>query len=491
MVHFHHSRPLPPRPLITASALLLVFGFGASALFAFGCGAQHREVLPPAPVEKYCPSIAELAPVLAEAIDTSDPANLRAIIERYGLTKQGVDGSPSPIQSVFWLLLRTVNDMGQDLPEAGAPEGERCNDLAPPPPTDSNRICEARRLLELFIHEAAALESLDLLSSVMSGVLAEIAGSSPDKPPRTEILGIIGEGCRRKDVCDALDLFDLVIGVLGFIEPTADEPNRPRDLLDKVRRVALHPSLSGSVGLLEGALTTEALISFVNLIIDNLMVLPTTGDEFAVRYHEGVEVPINALLTSAGITRTDPAYASLREAIDGLLGGHEEVSEPHDSGARPVIYDLLDPAGPWRILQPLQGFLHCWRSVDPATQLVRFFLELDAIEGIENLEQGIGVLEALIAVDERIALMTFTRLTLAMLRGDEEGTAGFRKICGALLDDTPDPITGKSSIDLFLPDVLSFFETDTLSELVCLLDAFLYGCAGGERPACQNGSKGL
>lgn len=423
--------------------------------------------------------------MLGEAINTTSPEHLRSIIERYGLMAKGLDGSPSPMQSVFWMLLRTVDDMGSDVPEAGAPEGERCNDLEPPPPADANRICEARRLLGLFIHGAAALDSLALLSSVMAGILEEIEGNPPDRPPRPQVLGIIGDGCRRQDVCDALDLFDLIIGVLGFIEPTVEEPDRPRALLDKLRRPIVHPSTAAGLDLLDGAMTTDGWVAFVNLIIDNIMILPTTGEAFAARYHEGIEVPINAILTSSGVTRASEKYGDLRAAIDDLLGAHEDADEPHGS-ARPLIYDLLDPDGPWQILAPLQGFIHCWRNVDETSELVRFILELDAGEGLSSLEQLIDVLDALIAVDERIALMTFTRLTLEMLRADAEGTASFQRICAAFLDDTPDPLTGKSSIDLILPGVTSFFATDTLRELVCLLDAFLYGCAGGQMPACQS-----
>lgn len=468
--------------LLLAGSFICLLSSGTVPIF--GCGAQQREGLPPAPVEERCPSITQLAPVLAEAIDTTSPDRLRSIVERYGLMEKGVDGSPSPMQSVFWMLLRTIDDMGSDIPEDGAPDGERCNDLEPPPPTDSNRICEARRLLGLYIHEAAALESLDLLSDVMTGILEEIEGAPPDEPPRTQVLGIIGDGCRRKDVCDALDLFDLIIGVLGFIEPTVDEPDRPRVLLDKLRRPIAHPSTAAGLDLLQEAMTTDGWVAFVNLIIDNIMILPTTGEAFAARYHEGIEVPINAILTSSGVTRASEKYGDLRAAIDDLLGAHEDAGEPHGS-ARPLIYDLLDPDGSWKILGPLQGFIHCWRNVDPTSEIVRFILEIDPGEGLSSLTQWIDVLEALIEVDDRVALMTFTRLTLQMLRDDAEGTAGFQRICAAFLDDTPDPLTGESSIDLILPGVTSFFATDTLREVVCLLDAFLYGCAGGQMPACQ------
>lgn len=484
-VMFPLTRRRPTGTLIAASLLFLLT---SGTALIFGCGAQHREGLPPAPVAERCPSITELAPILGQAIDTTSPERLRSIIERYGLMKKGVDGAPSPMQSVFWMLLRTIDDMGSDVPEAGALEGERCNDLEPPPPTDSNRICEARRLLSLYIHEAAALQSLDLLSSVMAGILEEIEGDPPDKPPRTRVLGIIGDGCRRRDVCSALDLFDLIIGILGFIEPTAEEPNRPRILLDKLRRPIAHPSTTAGLALLQAAMTIDGWVAFVNLIIDNIMILPTTGEAFAARYHEGIEIPINAILTSSGVTRTSERYGDLREAIDDLIGSHEDAAEPHGN-ARPVIYDLLDPAGPWKILEPLQGFIHCWRNVDATSEIVRFILEIDPGEGLGSLAQWIEVLDALIEVDDRIALMTFTRLTLQMLRDDAEGTDGFQRICAAFLDETPDPLTGKSSIDLILPGVTSFFATDTLRELVCLLDAFLYGCAGGAMPACQKTSE--
>ncbi|MBQ4333908.1 MAG: hypothetical protein IJC63_00930, partial [Myxococcaceae bacterium] len=132
-----------------------------------------------------------------------------------------------------------------------------------------------------------------------------------------------------------------------------------------------------------------------------------------------------------------------------------------------------------------QGFLYCWRNIDPDSDIARFVLELDAGEGVVNMSWLVDILEALIAVDDRIAMITFTRRTLQMMRADAEGTSAVQRICAAFLDDTPDPITGETSVDILMPGVREFFATDTLRELFCLLDAFLYGCSGGPLPACE------
>lgn len=487
----------PQRHLGLCLALPLVALALAFSSLALGCGAQNRVDDYAEPVAARCPSITSIAPVLADALNTSSPDRLLDIVERYGLTEQRADGLPSPLQSVFWMILRTLNDMGADIPEPGAPEGQRCNDLTPPPATDSNRLCEARRLLKLFIHEGAALDSLELISSVMRDLLDEGKGDCGEEDGEAceesfgglrvgvaDVLAIIGDGCGRRDVCDPYDLFDLIIGFLGFLEPTADEPDRPHRLLDAIRAPITHPWTEAGLLLLKDLMTTDAWIAFVNLIIDNIMILPTEGEAFAARYHEGIEVPLNAVLTSAGVTRESEKYGDLRQALDVLIGGHEDPLSPHGD-ARPIIYDLLDPAGPWKVLGPLQGFLYCWRNIDPDSDIARFVLELDAGEGVSNLGWLVDILEALIAVDDRIAMITFTRRTLQMMRADAEGTFAIQRICAAFLDDTPDPRTFETSIEVLLPGVREFFATDTLRELFCLLDAFLYGCSGGPLPACE------
>ncbi len=428
-----------------------------------------------------------MAPALQSALRSGKAEGLREVIERNKLLEPQPDGSPSPVQTLLFVSLRTLSAMAEDPAEPGAPAGGYCNDALPPAPRDANRTCEARRIIRTFVREGKGLEALGLLDPLLAGIVDYIVGNPPSaQEPHYELATALSATCS-KAYCRTEDTLDLVSGLLAFLEPNAGQPDRPKAILGKLTALFSHPSIVDALGLVADHMGEEELIVFGNLLLDNLMVLPTDPDKFPTAYHRGLEIAINDLLTSAGITRESEQYGDLRRALDEVIGPHEKADEslPHGE-LRPVLYDLLDPGRPQPVLGPLQKVLGCVRKNDPSSSLMRMVFALAYKEGLVGLDEIFGVLEGLAQMDERASLVTFARLSVAMIREDEEGTRAFRRICAAVLDTRPPAEGERSNAELILPVAADLFEDGAVGEAICVTDTLLHGCAGGERPACPH-----
>lgn len=448
-----------------------------------GCGAQELSGPAAAPRPAQCRSLDQMAPALQTALRGGKVERLRALVERHQLLGEPSDGVPSPLQTLVQLTLRTLTAMGEDAPEAGAPEGQLCNDLAPPAPSAANRSCEARRIIDTFVHEGKGLEALRLLDPLLAGVIGYVVGT-PGAPPHYELATALSATCT-KAYCRTEDLLGLLIGVFAWLEPTEAEPRRGPEALGKLNAVFSHPGIREALALVEANMTAEDLVVFGNLLVDNLLALPTDPARFPLAYHRGIEIAVNDLLSSLGIGREEPKYRELRLALDELLGPHEKVDESQPHGAlRPLLYDLLDPSRPQPVLGPLQKVLDCVRRNDPSSSLMRMVFDLGFKDGVVGLGEIFAALDGLVRMDERASLVTFGRLTLEMLREDEEGIAASRKLGALLLDTQPPEGGGASNAELLLPVAAELFEEGAVGEILCVLDTLLFGCAGGSQPAC-------
>jgi hypothetical protein len=143
-----------------------------------------------------------------------------------------------------------------------------------------------------------------------------------------------------------------------------------------------------------------------------------------------LEVKLNDLLKST--SWNSAPYIGLRALLDQVIGPHTPSDTTSPYAKTPLLLDLFDPSRPYPVLQPLQAVIAC-------------------LNNLNNQEHLDG-----------IAAGAKTSLTPA------DG--------------------GVPNAELVMPVLQSVFEGGALSELFCLIDTLLYGCASGPQPACPSGS---
>ena len=74
--------------------------------------------------------------------------------------------------------------------------------------------------------------------------------------------------------CRTEDVLDLVAGILDFISPTAEEPDRPQKLLALLDALVNHPSMTAVYGT-TAQMPIEDMLAFANLLSDQMAALPT------------------------------------------------------------------------------------------------------------------------------------------------------------------------------------------------------------------------
>jgi hypothetical protein len=476
--------PTTSRPIRLAAALL-----AACLLAGPGCGALDKPAPRSNPRPTQCQSLSQLAPAFSETIRSGRAEKLRVVLERNKLMEPQTDGSSPPILTLLRVVLGTLNAMAKDPPERGAPRGELCNSVSPPAPRDANRMCEVRRLIQVFVHEGKGLETLNLLDPLLAGALRYIVGSPPSATvSHYEVAGVLSDLCSKPAICRPEDTFDMLAGILSYVAPTTAEPKRPKNLLATLNAFLQHPSVKSLLASMTAKLTLDELILFANLLMDNLFAMPTDPAKFANVYHRDMEVKINDLLTSTlKISRTDPKYKDLRLALDKILGPHEkeDESQPHGN-VRPMMFDMLDPGRPQPILVPMQRSLDCFRKVDTKSVLMQMVHALGYKEGVVGLNDIVRALEGVADTDDRGTIVHFAIMLVGIIRQDGDGLLASRKLCATLLS-TKKPADGsKSNAELITPLVTEVFEQRAVQEIVCVADTLLFGCAGGPRPACPN-----
>lgn len=470
------------RQRLLAAALLA--SVAAAGLLA-ACGAQNKEGPRPAPKPEKCQSLDALAPALMDTLKGGQSEKLKRVIERERLFEDQPDGSPSPIITLLKVSMTTLRSMASDPPEPGAPAGQLCNEAKPPPSRDSNRMCEARRILEIFVHEGKGNDLLVLLDPLLARVLGYIAGAGLE-PPHLEVATVFAASCS-KAYCKTEDLLDTLTSMLSFLEPTVTDPKRPvrilgllSDLLNDAEMESLRTALNSQMG-------EEQMVAFGNILLDNVMALPTDPATFTAKYHRDLEIKINDLLTGTlGLTRQKAP--SLRALLDQIVGPHEvgDLDKPHvDAGAAPLMMEMLDPRRANPLLPPLQGELACLRKNDPNSAMLRMMHALFYKGDTLGLGKILDALVGLAELDERVSILTFVKRTVVMIRQDEAGTTAMRRLCAKALDTSTPATGGPSNAALMTTVAEDLFSGGAVGEIVCVADSLLYGCASGPQPACQ------
>jgi hypothetical protein len=322
---------------------------------------------------------------------------------------------------------------------------------------------------------------------VLKGTLGYIVGAPPMGATHYEVAGVLQASCSKAN-CRTEDVLDMATGLLSFLEPTSAQPNRPKELLAQINALLNHEKLkplmdSMSTGMtVDGKTGEDGVIALGNLLINNTKAIGTTKAAFEHDYHCNIEVQLNSTLGSL-VNWSDPAYASLRTMLDQFIGAHTDCNAPHN-GAHSLLYDMLDPTRPEPLLVPMQKVLACSQENDPNSALMKMVYQLAFVEDTLGLKNLMGAIEQVANQDDRLAILTFTKTLLKMIRADEEGTAAARKLCAQALDTHPPADGGRTNAQLVLPVAYDLFAAGATSELICVADTLLFGCAGGSQPAC-------
>jgi len=105
--------------------------------------------------------------------------------------------------------------------------------------------------------------------------------------------------------------------------------------------------------------------------------------------------------------------------------------------------------------------------------------------GLQNM---VKVASELRRSDERGSILWIGQQFLTALSTDDQAADATAYACRMLFSTQVEPGKLKSNLELALPVVADLFRDQILSEAVCAADTLLYGCAGGEQPACLRGS---
>ena len=371
--------------------------------------------------------------------------------------------------------------------------GQLCNFDDPPAARDSNRMCEARRILKIFIREGKGEEALHLLDPFIARILSYVVGTGAGTA-HYEAAQVVGATCT-KAYCRIEDTIDVLVGLLAFLESTFEEPHRAQDVLTLLRDLYAHP---GMAALVERAqqINEADLVTTSNMLVENVANLPTDPSAFRRDYLMNLEVKLNDLLQST--SWNNAPYIGLRALLDQVIGPHTPSDTTSPYAKTPLLLDLFDPSRPYPVLQPLQAVIACLNNLNTQEHLdgiaagvkLVFALGPQSNTGTNAiaLADVLGALEGLTEIDDRDSLITFGRRALVMIRDDEEGTTAARKVCAKALDDRAPADGGVPNAELVMPVLQSVFEGGALSELFCLIDTLLYGCASGPQPACPSGS---
>ncbi|MBI3184860.1 MAG: hypothetical protein HYZ28_22200 [Myxococcales bacterium] len=419
--------------------------FGLCAIAA-ACGADQLQAPRPAEAPQECRDFEQLVPRFYRAISTGQTEGLRKVVRDH-LMVGDRPGDPPPVSGVLRAFFGTLNEFATERPERGAPADQTCAVL-PPPLGEANPLCEARRAMDLMVHQGKGLEAFKLTDPLAAGALNYLVGRPPSSStPHYEVAGVIAGMCRRSAVCEMTDGLDLVIGLTYYLESAEGKAAVERiDAL--VKNPELQPFLSGDGSTYGGE---NGIVALAKVIIQTTI---------------GMQDPSE--LDQLPIDQLPPG---LRAELRAILAD---------------VKSLLDPRRQPNVLRPLQSGLKCHRSQDAGLELVRMIyrLGLDAKLpefGLTNLSR---VARGLRETDQRGTILFLVRRIAMELRQDDQAVESLTKVCRTLFSTTVEPGQTRSNAELALPVLADLFGQGVAGELLCAADTLVFGCTGGYQPAC-------
>jgi hypothetical protein len=441
----------------------------AGAVALSSCGAEGLQA--PAPERAQadlaqCKRFEELVPAFQRAAQGGRLESLAEVI-RTRLASPGPRGEPPAVLDVLRALFNTLNDFASRPPEVGAPEGELCvpsdpaaalkADAGLPPPSDSQPLCEIRRATDALLHAGQGQEALQLVEPQLVGVLNYVVGrdrKDPSRvvPPHYEVAGVLSGMCQQSAVCRMEDTLDLAAAFVAWLKT---------------------PEGAASLGRLETLLENPALSPFL------------TGEGTTYGGENGVVALVDVIL---------PVVQGMQGPADLDALPLDALPEGLQADARAGVADLkllLDPQRAPNVLRPLKKVLTCYTAQDGGREVVRMVYRLALEEKLPEFgfTRLLGVADGLRTVDSRGTLLHLGSTLIDAIRGDEEAVDASARVCHALFRTVPDPGQAKSNAALALPAIRELFTDGILTESLCALDAFVYGCAGGSAPGCDTAAR--
>jgi hypothetical protein len=437
----------------------------AGALAASSCGADGLQA--PAPDKAradlaQCKDFESLVPAFHRA---AKGGRLEALAEvvRERLAQPGPRGEPPPISDVLRAVFNTLNGFASLPPEPGAPGGELCvpsvsgaemsADAGLPPPAAAHPLCEVRRATDSLLHAGQGKEALELLEPQVVGVLNYVVGRDrrvPDRvvAPHYEVAGVLSNMCQQSAVCRMEDTLDLVLGFVAWLQTPEGDASLAR-LETLLENPALAPFLTGQGTTYGGE---NGVVALSDVIIQVVRGMETPADLDAL--------PLDAL---------------------------PDALRPDAEAGIADLKLLLSPDRQPNVLRPLKKVLGCNAAQDADRALVRMVYRLALEEKLPEFgfTRLLATVKGLRDVDSRGTLLQLARTLVTAVRADEQAVGSAAHVCEELFRAVPHPGETQSNAARVLPVLRELFTEGILSESLCALDAFVYGCAGGSAPGCD------
>jgi hypothetical protein len=430
------------RRQVTSFALAALGG----GLLAVACGAGNLEAPAaevPADIQQ-CRSFEQLMPNFVAAIDQGRTQNLKAVVEQQ-LLKPLRDGDSPPVADVLRAIFTTLTEYASAPPEIGAKSGQYCAD-PPPPLSQANKLCEMRRALAVLVHDGKGIDAINLLDPQLTILLNYLTGTGVDcqgKPRKLseahyEVSNLFSRMCAQDANCKLGNGLDLIDGLTAYVQTTPG-----KKLVADLNVLAKKQSL-----------------------LDQLKPSNLSEDQ-AVALVKGL-IPVIQSADSASLKSTFnnlPLSASLKMDL------------------QPIIDDLVDVLNHPEITTPTHNALNCLIVKDTNYDLARMVYRLAVAEQCPEfgLTKLTDTLQGLETVDSRGSLVYVANVLSSSIRADDTAVDSAALVCKTLFSNTGNP----SNAQLVLPVITDLVEHHVINEAICAGDTLIFGCAGGNQPACQ------
>lgn len=433
-------------PIRVVVACLALVALGV----AVACGAEDKVAPRPEQAEAQlasCQSFEELMPRFNHVMSSGVLSGLRDVMTSSLLTVEGRPGEPPPVNDLLRAAVRIMNTWAKLPPEPGAASGAPCA-VEPPDLTGATPLCEARRAMETMVHQGHGKSAAKMLDPMIAGLLDYLVGRPPSSSsPHYEVAAVLAGMCQQNRACQLTDTLDLLIGLTAFLE-TADG----RAAMDRTTALIFSPELAPYFSSDGKQFGDEAGI--VALVRSLLTIL------------QGMENPSELDSLDLSIL-PDDIEPKLREGMADLKL-------------------LLDPNRVPNVLGPLKKVVSCYTTQDPNSEVIRMVYRL----GFEADHPAFGIyalvetIDGVRKEDARGSLLFVVRELLQELKKDELAVDAAAQVCATLLS-TETSQGGQSNAEQVLPGLADAFDAQVLPELLCAVDTLVFGCAGGEQPACE------
>lgn len=431
--------------LRAALALTCLF----TALVFAACGATE-EVAPAAEKQsdiRQCRSFETLMPNFLKAISEGRTDTLKQLVEEQLLVEPR-EGVPPPINDVLRSIFRTLERLSLKPPEAGAPQGEYCAPSSAPPPLEqSNELCEMRRSLEVLVHQGKGIDAVKLVEPQLLLVLNYVTGEGLDCKGRPrvshyEVAGLVSSFCTQTQNCQLVDGLDMVIAFSGYLR-TADG----KAMVTHVNELVGKQSIRGLLN--PQALTENDLVAIVRGLLPALQ---------------------------------NPDAQALENAFNTPL-----LPEQVRMDLRPIVDDLKKVIVRDDLMGPLKRSLNCYVNKDTNLDLIRMIYRLGIEEACDafGLTTLAGAIQGVQEVDSRGSLIYLAGTLASAVKQDELAIDSAALVCRDLFSTAKAPGVARSNAELALPVAADLVSAGVVNEAICTMDTLLFGCAGGDQPACR------